>query len=183
MKEYKRKNPLLSLCGLNCGLCPMFLGNHCGGCGNGSQPCKFSRCGLEHGNLEYCFECECYPCDRYRGIDEYDSFITHRHQKADLEKARRIGIEAYNAEQREKIRLLQELLLHYNDGRRKTFFSVAVNLLELTDIQNALSEINRHTSLEMPLKERAAYAVRTFQEIADYRNIILKLNRKKSSNR
>ena len=34
MKGFERENQLFSLCGLNCGLCPMFLGNHCGGCGN-----------------------------------------------------------------------------------------------------------------------------------------------------
>ena len=27
MKGFKRENQLLSLCGLNCGLCPMFSGN------------------------------------------------------------------------------------------------------------------------------------------------------------
>ncbi|MDI2891163.1 DUF3795 domain-containing protein, partial [Clostridioides difficile] len=33
MKGFERKNQLFSLCGLNCGLCPMLLGNYCGGCG------------------------------------------------------------------------------------------------------------------------------------------------------
>ena len=28
MKGFERKNQLFSLCGLNCGLCPMFLGKH-----------------------------------------------------------------------------------------------------------------------------------------------------------
>ena len=37
MKGFERKNQLFSLCGLNCGLCPMRLGNYCGGCGNGNQ--------------------------------------------------------------------------------------------------------------------------------------------------
>ena len=30
MKGFIRKNQLFSLCGLNCGLCPMLLGGHCG---------------------------------------------------------------------------------------------------------------------------------------------------------
>ena len=62
------------------------------------------------GAPEYCYECECYPCEKYEHVDEFDSFITHRRQKADLEKAKRIGIAAYNAEQSEKIQILQELL-------------------------------------------------------------------------
>lgn len=86
MNGFERKNQYLSLCGLNCGLCPMFLGKHCGGCGNGNQSCKIGKCSLEHGKVEYCFECEQYPCEKYQHIDEYDSFITHRRRKADLDK-------------------------------------------------------------------------------------------------
>lgn len=122
MKGFERKNQLLSLCGLNCGLCTMLLGNHCGGCGKGNQSCKIAKCSLEHGKIEYCFECENYPCERYQHIDDYDSFITHRHRRTDLGKAQRIGIEQYNLEQQEKMQVLSHLLTYYNDGRRKTFF-------------------------------------------------------------
>ena len=103
MKGFERKNQLSSLCGLNYGLCPMLLGNYCGGCGTGNQSCRIAKCSLEHGRIEYCYECEQYPCEKYQHIDEYDSFITHRRQKADLERARSIGIERYNLEQQEKI--------------------------------------------------------------------------------
>ena len=43
MKGFERKNQLFSLCGLNCGLCPMLLGNYCGGCGNGNQSCRIAK--------------------------------------------------------------------------------------------------------------------------------------------
>lgn len=65
----------------------MFLGKYCGGCGNGNQSCKIAKCSLEQGKIEYCYECKHYPCEKYQYIDEYDSFITHRRQKSDLEKA------------------------------------------------------------------------------------------------
>lgn len=63
MKGFERKNQLFSLCGLNCGLCPMLLGNYCGGCGNGNQSCKIAKCSLAHGEIEYCYECKQYPCE------------------------------------------------------------------------------------------------------------------------
>ncbi len=88
MKNFQRKNPWLSLCGFNCGLCPMQLNGSCGGCGFGSQSCPLARCSLAHGKPEYCIECSEYPCEKYEHIDEYDSFITHQNQKADLEKLR-----------------------------------------------------------------------------------------------
>ena len=141
MKGFTRSSHLLSLCGLNCALCPMLLGGHCGGCGNGNQSCGIARCSLEHGGVEYCFECGEYPCEKYRDIDRYDSFITHRRQKADMERARNAGIDLYNAEQLEKARMLRLLLDNYNDGRRKSFYCLAVNLLELPELREALERI------------------------------------------
>lgn len=140
MKGFERSNPLFSLCGLNCGLCPMHLGHHCPGCGGGAgnQSCKIAKCSLEHGGLEYCFECSDYPCEKYGRIDEFDSFISHQNRKMDMEKAKEIGMEAYNREQTEKIEILNSLLSRYNDGRRKSFFCVAVNLLDLQDIKKIM---------------------------------------------
>ena len=78
MKGFKRQNQLFSLCGLNCGLCPMFLNKNCPGCGGGegNQTCKIARCSIEHDGVEYCFQCGEYPCEKYEHIDDFDSFIT-----------------------------------------------------------------------------------------------------------
>ena len=180
MRGFERENQLFSLCGLNCGLCPMLLGNYCGGCGNGNQSCKIAKCSLEHKKIEYCYECGQYPCEKYQHIDEYDSFITHRRQKADLQKAQSIGIAQYNLEQQEKIRILSYLLSNYNDGRRKNFFCVAVNLLELSELQEGIKQMQSNEKLPaLPLKEQCLYVVEVFQKIADRRNIKLKLIRKK----
>lgn len=177
MKGFTRKNQLFSLCGLNCGLCTMRLGGHCGGCGNGNQSCKIARCSLEHGGVEYCCECLRYPCEQYEKIDEYDSFITHRNRTADMEKLRDIGAERYNAEQEEKVRLLDYLLSSCNDGRRKTLFCLAVNLLELSAVR---AVIDRVAASGLPaVKDRAALAAALLQEAAGKKGISLKLNRKK----
>ena len=87
MKGFVRKDQRLSLCGLNCGLCPMRLGGHCGGCGAGNQSCKIARCSLEHGGVTYCYQCGNYPCEKYREPDPYDSFITGQNRLRDMEKA------------------------------------------------------------------------------------------------
>lgn len=179
MKGFERSDPFLSLCGLNCGLCPMKLGGHCSGCGFGNQPCKIARCSLEHGKVEYCFLCSEYPCSLYEHIDDYDSFITHRNQKADLEKAKRIGIAAYGEEQKEKAQLLNALLSRYNDGRRKTFYCLAVNLLEAAEIKGILETVENDRDLSgLGLKERAALVVGLIQELAEKKQIKLKMRKK-----
>ena len=161
-------------------MCPMLLGNYCGGCGNGNQSCRIAKCSLEHGKVEYCYECKQYPCEKYQRIDEYDSFITHRRQKADLERAQSIGIAQYNLEQQEKIQILSHLLSNYNDGRRKNFFCVVVNLLELSELREAMKQIRSNDELSLlSFKAQCSYVADVFQKIADRRNIKLQLVKKK----
>ena len=95
MKDFNRTNLLFSLCGLNCALCTMRLDGYCPGCGGGAgnQSCAIAKCSLQHGKVEYCFLCSEYPCGKYKGIEEYDSFITHQRQLKDMKKAQEMGIE------------------------------------------------------------------------------------------
>ena len=171
---------MFSLCGLNCGLCPMNLNQYCPGCGGGggNQSCSIAKCSFQHGNIEYCFQCENYPCEKYDNIDKSDSFITHQCQKQDIEKFKKLGIKLYSAEQQRKKVLLNHLPDTYNDGRKKTLFCVAVNLPESEDLENIINDLDENT-LNHSLKEKAAYAANLFRETAAARNIALKLRRKK----
>ena len=97
-----------------------------------------------------------------------------------MEKAKRFGIDAYNAEQAEKANILEVLLSNYNDGRKKTLFCVAVNLLELQELQTVLREIDRKPDMEtMTLKEKGAFVAGLLQDAAATKNIDLKLHKKK----
>lgn len=179
MRGFKREDQLFSLCGLNCGLCTMHLGGYCPGCGGGAgnQGCAIARCSLEHGGAPYCYLCEAYPCSRYEGIDEYDSFITHRNQRADMEKARQIGPEAYRKEQAEKREILKTLLEAYNDGGKKSLFAAAVNLLELEELKTVLAQMSKGPA-DLPAKERAAQAAGLLQAAASRQGISLKLRKR-----
>ena len=174
MKGFERNNPYLSLCGLNCKLCPMQLSGHCGGCGFGNQGCPIIRCRMRRGEYEYCTQCPEYPCARYEHVDEYDSFITHRNQKKDLEKLKRIGEEAYIQEQQEKLQILDRLLANYNDGRKKTLFCLAVNLMDLHILKEILAQADREYS-GLSLKERSTAIA---QLLKDRSNTELKLRKK-----
>ena len=182
MKGFNRQNQLFSLCGLNCGLCPMFLNKYCPGCGGGegNQSCKIARCSMEHDGVEYCFQCGEYPCSKYEHIDDFDSFMTHRSRRSDMERVRQFGIEAYNAEQVEKIRILDILLSGFNDGRKKTLFCTAVTLLELQELREVLRQIENRSDLEtLTLKEKSAFAAGLLQAAAAKNSIELKLRKKK----
>lgn len=183
----KREFPLFSACGLNCGLCPNHHTNgasRCSGCGGEGffyPSCPIFPCNERHGGIEYCYLCDEYPCKRYDNAEDFDSFVTHRNQLKDNEKAKRIGMDAYAAQLHQKIELLQFLLTHYNDGRRKGFFCIAVNLLELSDLEHVLQQMKRETVADFTIKEKAALAVRLLQAMADEREITLKLRKKPKS--
>lgn len=57
-------------------------------------------------------------------------------------------------------------------------FCVAVNLLEWDDLENIINVLDENT-FQLPLKEKASYAARLFQETAAAKNITLKLRKKK----
>lgn len=181
MKGFTRKEPMFSLCGLNCALCSMRVGGYCPGCGGGegNQSCALARCSLEHGGLAFCADCAEYPCARYEGFDDADSFVPHSRRRADLERARELGIDAYMFELREKAALLSELLEGYNDGRRKSMFCTAAYLLPLPDLRETLQALCALPAQDA--KERAASAAGLLQTFAAARGISLKLVKKPKS--
>lgn len=183
--EYtQREYPMFSACGLNCGLCPRYQmegASQCPGCAGKGFSAQHPKCGVlscsQRKGVAYCFQCAEYPCKRYDGADKADSFITHLHQLKDLEKAKAVGMENYRIQLDEKIKLLEYLLAQYNDGRKKSFYCVAVNLLELTDIQDVLQQIENTPIKQAPAKEKAAAVADLLREKAAARNISLQLRK------
>lgn len=176
MRNYRRSDPAFSLCGLCCALCPMHrMERGCPGCGGGEghQSCAVIRCALAHGGPESCALCPGYPCPRLTEAARFDSFVPHRNQLEHLNRWA-AAPEDFRAELAEKSRLLTELLEHHNDGRRKSFFCTAVNLLPAGDTAAVLEQLD----VSLPLKERAAQAVRLLNGAAEARGISLKLNKK-----
>ena len=184
MTDKIRSYPPFAACGLNCGLCPRYYtsgSSRCPGCAGEGFWDVHPLCGIlsccQRKGLEYCFECAEFPCKKYDNTDLTDSFITHRNQFHDMEKAKQIGLEAYKSELDEKIGFLEILLKNYDDGRRKSFYCLALNLLELSDIKAIMEQIEDKTNPDDPVKEKAKAAMQLFQTIANKQNILLKLRK------
>ena len=125
--------------------------------------------------MEYCWQCGEFPCSRYQEVPEYDSFITKGRRIQDLERCRRMGPGAYGAEQAERRRLLDLFLERWNDGRRKTLFALAANLLEIGDLEAAAEQLEAEGCQRDKLG--AARAAQLLQKAAQCRGIQLKLRR------
>ena len=93
-----------------------------------------------------------------------------------MEKAKNIEIEAYNTEQKEKMQILDYLLMNFNDGRKKTLFCQTVNILELEALRELLSRLEQcHATT---IREKGVFATDQIKEIAGKRGVDLTLRRK-----
>ena len=80
MKQQKMIEDQIAPCGANCILCMAYLRtkNHCPGCrfddknkAKSCIQCKIKNCQrLKDSNLNYCYECIDYPCDRIKHLDK-----------------------------------------------------------------------------------------------------------------
>lgn len=183
MKGFTRAETRFSLCGLNCALCSMRQGGYCPGCGGGAgnQSCAIARCSIQHGGISFCWECPEYPCPRYDGFDDGDSFVPHRSRQQDIVQALEMGLDAYLTQLEEKNAILEVLLSSYNDGRRKTLFHTAVYLLPLEDLRMILAELSSLPEMAAcSMLDRARAAAERLQKAANRRGISLKKGKKGS---
>lgn len=72
---------------------------------------------------------------------------------------------------------MEALLGGYDDGRRKSFFCLAVNLLPLAELESILQGLLALSDARS-LKEKAAFAANALQTAADARGISLRLRKK-----
>ena len=70
-------------------------------------------------------------------------------------------------------------LASYNDGRRKNLFCIAVNLLEIGEIENILQAVKSDKEFQgLSKKEQASIIAKQLQDIAANKGIVLKLRKK-----
>ncbi|MFX1329816.1 MAG: DUF3795 domain-containing protein [Promethearchaeota archaeon] len=191
VKEHPiKKYPTIACCGLDCGLCPTYYTqgpSKCPGCCgpdffNKHPSCSIITCCAKTNNFETCAECDEFPCSKIDKWDKSDSFICHRVSLSNLRLIKEKGIEKFNAQQKRRIEILEEMLDNFNEGRSKSFYCIATALLPLEDLESALKESNDKIKFEEinnnDLKVRAKILKETLNKKAEDKSIELKLKRK-----
>lgn len=115
MNDKNKKIPAeLAPCGIFCGACPSF-NNSCFGCASDDKQqkrkskwsCKIRTCAYSAHNIDFCFECEEFPCKElgrklYKSHPD-DPRFQYRHEVIqNLEKLSNLGVENYLKYQNEK---------------------------------------------------------------------------------
>ena len=140
--------PTLGCCGLDCGLCPRYYtvgSSRCPGCCGPDfwqkhPGCSIITCCVKRKNLEVCAECSEFPCSKFKDTGKYDSFLTHKKIMSNLNSIKEYGTKKFIEKQKKRIKLLNEMLKKYDDGRSKSFYCIATTLLSIRDIEISLDK-------------------------------------------
>lgn len=89
-----------------------------------------------------------------------------------------VGETAYLEQLSERAEVYRALEARYNDGRRKTLFRQAVNLLPLEDVRALLPALEAEVRADEDVKSRAARAAACIAKRAEQQGISLKTRKK-----
>jgi hypothetical protein len=88
------------------------------------------------------------------------------------------GVEEFERNQKVREDLLREMLNEFNEGRSKNYYSIAVTVLKVNELEDALKKAKKQGA-EKDIKERAKILHSIIDEIADKNGYILKLRKYK----
>jgi hypothetical protein len=191
MSEYPLKRyPFVGACGLDCGLCPRYRtsgSSKCPGCAGKDfeqehPPCGFITCCVKQKHLETCAQCpDRANCQRVRrileGSKQGDSFISYRPLASNCAFVQKNGIEKYTRQVMAKMKLLDHLLEHFDEGRSKTFYCTSCQLLPLDALKLALDEVETEITENADIKEKSRLVRAAFNRLGDALGIDLKLRK------
>ncbi|MCK4310774.1 MAG: DUF3795 domain-containing protein, partial [Methanomicrobia archaeon] len=159
MTNPTKKYPTIGACGLDCGLCPRYYTqgpSRCPGCCGSDffskhPTCSFITCCVKKKNFEVCAECPEFPCSKFEfeGENSYDSFITHRKTIFNLNFIKEKGIEKFIEQQKKRIKLLETMMNHFDEGRSKSFYCIATALLSIESLEKSLNNVEKSEDVKI----------------------------------
>lgn len=179
-----RSHHTLGACGIDCSLCPRFQSNgssKCPGCAiagfyDRRPACAFLNCAGKR-KFEFCSQCYAFPCFRF--ADRQDSFVTKQRCAVNLLAVQKGGLGPFLEQQKQREKLLEKMLLGYNEGRSKSFYCLAVALLPVSDIEGAIAKteqaVKDNNISRQDIKSKAGILRNYLSTSAGARGIELKL--------
>lgn len=176
MKNNKVKS-LIGCCGLYCGLCTKYQSeapSRCTGCKLGEQHswCSIWNCCVKKYGFEICTECsEVYNCAIFlrRKVAEWIPATDN------LRQIKKVDLENWLEEQKERQTLVEELLRNYNEGRSMNFYCKACTRMPINLINQAINEAKKKIVSEKidnsDMKSKAKILKSTIKDITVKSNI------------
>ena len=181
------KYPKIGICGLSCRLCSMYntqAESRCLGCKSRSRMvvgCPFITCVIKNKEIEFCWECkENKTCEKWKKHREagkkFDSFKCYQKLEDDIYFIQKNGIIEFEKTQKQRQKLLKEMLKGFNEDRSKNYYCIAATVLGIKELKNALTRAKKE-SVGFDIKDRSKVLHLILDDIVRNKNYILKLRK------
>ena len=181
------QHPEIGVCGLSCRLCPRYYTegkSRCGGCKKPSRMgagCPFITCAVKRRGIEFCWQCDesaaCEKWRRHRDLGrQHDSFVCYQRLDENIAFVQREGVRAFEGEQKAREGLLRAMLREFNDGRSRTLYSIAVTVMQVEELKEALTQA-RKKSRAADVKAKAEVLRSILQSVGRENGYCLKLRK------
>lgn len=183
----KIRYPEIGVCGLSCRLCPAYnagTNRWCDGCKREKRMavgCPFLTCALKRQGVEFCWDCkDSKVCERWLKHRAYgtkaDSFKCYQTLERDIVFVQKNGVVAFEREQKNRERLLQEMLKDFNEGRSKSYYCIAATVFRLEELKDALIRAKKESrGLDIKAKSKLLHSL--LDNIAAKKHYVLKLRK------
>ncbi len=181
------KYPKIGICGLSCRLCPMYhteTESRCFGCKSTNRMavgCVFITCALKKKGIEFCWDCsEHTTCEKWKQHREtgktVDSFTCYQKLEENISFIQKHGIGAYEKIQRQRERLLKEILQEFNEGRSKRYYCIAATVFEIDELTAVITQA-RQDSMGLDIKKKSKGLHSKLDSMAEAKEYYLKLRK------
>lgn len=143
--------------------------------------CPFITCAVKRRQIEFCWQCEeSEKCQKWRKHREagrkHDSFVCYQRLEDNLAFIQRDGLSEFEKVQKTREKWLKKALQGFNEGRSKTYYSIAATVMQVEDLETALSEAaSKSEGLERSEKSKQLHGL--LDEIAERTHCLLKLRK------
>jgi hypothetical protein len=186
----KIQYPEIGVCGLSCRLCPTYhskTDSRCTGCkseGRMKVGCPFITSAVKKRGIEFCWQCpEQKNCGKWAGHRKrgrsHDSFVCYQRLENNIAMLEHEGISSFVADQKERERLLSEMLSEFNEGRSKSFYCIAATVMDIREIAQAIAQARDECAAES-IRDKSKLFHAILNRIAQEKKYNLKLRKLKA---
>ena len=143
--------------------------------------CPFITCALKKKGIEFCGDCEeKKTCEKWvkhrKAAKKADSFKCYQKLEEDIAFIQKNGVDEFEEIQKKREYLLKEMLREFNEGRSKSYYCIAVTVMEVGESEEALNQADKDSKgLGFKGKSKVLHSI--LDEIAEQRNYFLKLRK------
>lgn len=183
----KIKYPAIGICGLSCVLCPSYntdAKSRCLGCKSPDRMavgCPFITCAVKQKGIEFCWDCgESKTCQKWKmhrnAGKKGDSFKCYQMLEHDILYVQKNGLSKFIKTQKDREKLLVQMLKEFNEGRSKSYYCIAATVMEIPELKEALKEAAMAPRVT-GIKEKSAMLHEVLDRTAKQRKYILRLRK------